>query len=276
MSRLRVVTWNAEGMFVEGTKTRRATPHKALSVLKRLNADIVVIPEFGVINKLEERVSVAIRALGYTVNLMPYDDPRAPGLGLAVLSRLPVEATHIHQLGKAGRKFFEVVCRDDDNRRLHIVGVHLDDRTESLRMEQVATVVEVINQHSIDRVVALGDFNAMHENAWFARFARSRTAGVGTKLVRHPLIVSMAERVQEMAAGTTVEYLLAHTSLHDLDTGRKRTISAKQAGLEWMPAVRLAKIDWMFGSKHFSTVDYRVLNDVGSDHRPVIATLDYA
>ena len=88
--RLRVVTWNAEGMFVEGTKTRRATPHDALRVLRRLNADIIVIPEFGRLDGLRDEIHTAMASLGYEVVSTPYHDSNAPGLGLVVLSRLPV------------------------------------------------------------------------------------------------------------------------------------------------------------------------------------------
>lgn len=78
-----------------------------------------------------------------------------------------------------------------------------------------------------------------------------------------------------MAMGTTIAYLLKETTLHDLDTKNRRTISGKQRGLEWIPAVRLAKIDWIFGSKQFRTLSYRIMRDVGSDHRPVLAKIQY-
>lgn len=274
-AKLRVVTWNAEGMFVENTKTRRATPHDGLGVLRRLNADIVVIPEFGVIEALHDEVELTLRALGYEVSIMPYDDARAPGLGMAILSRLPLHAQRVHSLGDGGRNFCEVLCRDSNGAPIRVFGVHLDDRAESIRLTQLPAIVDEVNKHLDERVLVLGDFNAMHEKAWFARFARSSAAQVGTVVLRDKLMVSMAERVREMAIGTTVKYILEHTNLHDLDTHRKRTISAKQAGLEWAPSVRLAKIDWIFGSKHFTTHKYTVLGDVGSDHRPVIAELTY-
>ena len=65
MTRLRVATWNAEGMFVEGTKTRRATSHDAITALRRLNADIVFVPEFGDMSRLNQPTITAIRSLGY-------------------------------------------------------------------------------------------------------------------------------------------------------------------------------------------------------------------
>jgi endonuclease/exonuclease/phosphatase family metal-dependent hydrolase len=79
-----------------------------------------------------------------------------------------------------------------------------------------------------------------------------------------------------MAVGTTVSYLLAHTDLCDLDPRLQRTISAKQADLSWAPKTRLAKIDWIFGPRHWKVQRYHIDKDAGSDHRPVIADVIYA
>jgi len=273
MSRLRVVTWNAEGMFVEGTKTRRATPHTALETLKKMNADIVVVPEFGRLSDMKEEVETTMRALGYDVVTLAYDEPRTPGLGFAVLSRLPIRQTMVHPLKGSRRQLVEVVCHDETGCDIHVFGVHLDDRSERGRLNEIAAIADIINANPATCVLLLGDFNAMHQDSWFARMARSRLAHGVSKRVSPALLRSVAERVQEMAIGTTVAYLLDHTRLHDLDPGRKRTVSGKQAGLEWMPSWRLAKIDWMFASHHISATRYHVMSDVGSDHRPIVADI---
>lgn len=275
MSSLRVATWNAEGMFVEGTKTRRATPHDGISALKLLDADIVVIPEFGRLAELRPETRTAIEALGYEITTMMYDEPRTPGLGFAILSRLPVVRATPHTLADSRRQLLEVVCCDADGLRLHIFGAHFDDRSEAGRMNEVRGVGEILSHREGERVLLLGDFNAMYKDAVFAKLARSRAAHMFSRRVRHHLMKSMAQRVHEMAIGTTIEYLLMHTLLHDLDPGHKRTISGKQSGLEWVPSWRLAKIDWIFGSHHFHTQRYRVFADAGSDHRPVCADITY-
>lgn len=275
MPALRVATWNAEGMFVAGTKTRRAGPHDAVTVLRQLEADIVVIPEFGRLSDLTPETEAAIRRLGYELITLAYDEPRSPGLGFAIASRLPVQRTYVHSLSGSARQALEIVCVDSQGKELHVIGVHLDDRSEAGRMNEMRSLAEVIDRLLRERVIVMGDFNAMHRDAWFAKLARSRAGRIATVSVLHTLTRSMAERVREMAIGSTIEYLLQKTHLHDTDTGRQRTISAKQAGLEWAPAVRLAKIDWIFASSQFHTKHYRVLRDVGSDHRPVVATLEY-
>lgn len=276
MSKLTVVTWNAEGMFVDGTKTRRGTPHDAIATLRALDADVVVVPEFGRITDLQEAHVAAIEALGYEITLIAYDEPRAPGLGFAILSRFPILETRVHELPGSRRQLIEIQYKDTEGARIRVLGVHLDDRSEEGRLTEIATICTIVSAEAEMPTLLLGDFNAMHHNSWFARIARSQPAHGISRRVRHKLMRSMADRVHEMALGTTVEYVLSHTTLHDLDPGRKRTISGKQAGLEWLPAWRLAKIDWIFGTKHFKTIHYRVLRDSGSDHRPVRAELEYS
>lgn len=275
MSRLTIVTWNAEGMFVDGTKTHRGTPHDAITTLCKLDADIVVVPEFGRIAGLEDAHIAAIESLGYEIVLNAYDEPRTPGLGFAILSRFPILETCVHELPGSRRQLIELRYKDAQGARIRVLGVHLDDRSEEGRLTEITTVCDIVNAEVEMPTVLLGDFNAMHHDSWFARIARSQPAHGFSRQVRHKLLRSMADRVHEMALGTTVDYVVSHTALHDLDPGRQRTISGKQAGLEWLPAWRLAKIDWIFGSRQFKTIRYRVLRDSGSDHRPVRAELEY-
>ena len=275
MTKLRVVTWNAEGMFVEGSKTRRALPHDALAVLRKLKADFVVVPEFGNIATAHEEILLAIRSLGYEISLAAYDDERSPGVGMAILSRLPVTSALRHALPETGRPYIELHARDEAGEQIRVIGVHLDDRAEDTRLKQIVAVISSVNGDISAPTLVMGDFNAMHEKSLFARVARSSIAGRLASLVRHEQLRSVAGRVHEMGYGTTINTMLNDTKLRDLDTKHRRTISAKQAGLEWAPALRLAKIDWIFGSKQFKVIGYRVLRDVGSDHRPVVADLQY-
>lgn len=270
MSTLRVATWNAEGMFVDGTKTRRAGSHEALRALRKLDADIVFVPEFGYLSKLKESVITTIKSLGYELVLIPYDDTRIPDLGLAVMARLPIAKKTSHSLPVTGRAIVELTCRVENEKYVRVIGVHLDDREEAIRLEQVKKVVEVVNAGT-GPTILMGDFNAMHRSTPFARMTRTRAAGAVATYIPHEQISSVAKRVHEMAAGTTIEYLLQYTALHNLDPSMAPTISAKQRGMEWAPSVRLAKIDWIFGSADIHTLSHHVKKDVGSDHRQVVA-----
>ena len=99
MKRLRIVTWNAEGMFVESTRTRRATPHDAIATLKQLDADVVVIPEFGLRGGLSESIRNTIGSLGYQLVEAPYEDKTTEpyDIEMAVLSRFPITSTTLHR-----------------------------------------------------------------------------------------------------------------------------------------------------------------------------------
>lgn len=276
MHRLRVVTWNAEGMFVRGTKTRRAGPHDAIKVLKQLEADIIVVPEFGRLEGLEERIRNAIGSLGYQLIEVAYDDQsmtERDATAMAVLSRFPVSLVKLHKFG--GVRNAVEIRATTGGRELRVYGVHLDDKTEATRLSQVEDLAASIAKDPHVPTLALGDFNAMRRSSGFARLSRSRLARGMSQRVPHQQLKAIAIRLNQMALGTTIEYIEKHTHLRSLDPGHKLTISGRQAGLEWVPALRLAKIDWIFGSKQFHILKYRVHRDVGSDHRPVVADIEF-
>lgn len=279
MQAIRVATWNAEGMFVEGAMTRRASPHDAIATLKLLDADIVAIPEFGVNDKLAEPIRVAIGSLGYQLVEAPYDDPTMPDhvpkqYEMALLSRLPLRSHTLHHFDNSGRVFIEAHLEMPNGKsNLRVFAVHLDDKSENLRLQQIDQLLGLLAKSHVGETILMGDFNAMSGRVLIAKTLRSRSAGFVGKNLPTKQLRSMSERVNQMAIGTTIARLKAGSKLHDLDNGHHYTISAKQMGIEWIPALRLAKIDWIFGSNNIHTNSYKVLPDVGSDHRPVLATL---
>ncbi|MBC7764717.1 endonuclease/exonuclease/phosphatase family protein [Microbacteriaceae bacterium] len=273
MPEIRVVSWNAEGMFVEGTKTRRAKPTDAISVLKQLNADIVVIPEFGRKDGIAPQTIEAIAGLSYEYAISDYNDERMPALSFAILSKLPIVSQHTFGLAGSARQALQVECRLSDGQLISVIGVHLDDRSESMRKQQITSVVEAVRRVKGQPILVMGDFNAMSVDSRFAQFARSLPVRMLTKLILHKQLHSVVERVSEMALGTTINHLLHQTALQNLDPKLQRTISAKQAGMEWMPSWRIGKIDWIFGTVPIKVRSYAVMRDVGSDHRPVVADI---
>ncbi|MFZ1258250.1 MAG: endonuclease/exonuclease/phosphatase family protein [Candidatus Saccharimonas sp.] len=275
MNRLTIATWNAEGMFVSGTKTRRGTPHDAVAVVARINADIVVIPEFGLYQRLLPEIEQLLKAQGYYISLMPYKDKRAPGFSLAVLSRLPIRRVHTHTLTEGSDNALELYCDTQVGQLLRVIAVHLDFESEARRLKQVKVLAQIISIDKYTPTLVLGDMNAMHKEDRFARLMRHDVVRRLAKYVPHHQLASILGMVQQMAQGTTIEALVDTQSLMNLDPRHTPTISAKQRNFEWMPHVALAKIDWIFGTKQFRTLSYQVLPDVGSDHRPVVAALEY-
>lgn len=275
MNKLRVATWNAEGMFVEGSKTRRGTPHDAVAVIKKLRADIISIPEFGMFATLTDEIRTTLQALGYEIVETSYKDAYHNEYGMALLSRLPIVHTQTVRFADH-RNAIEAKVLDSQSNIIKVLAVHLDDSSERNRLEEIADIAKHLESSGNLPTLLMGDFNAMAMHSNFARLARSAMARSVARRLPHPILKDMALRVNEMALGSTIQYLQDHSYLHDLDPGHKRTISARQRATDWLPHLKLAKIDWIFGSKHFRTHSYRVLPDVGSDHRPVIAELDYS
>lgn len=279
MQTIRVATWNAEGMFVEGAMTRRASPHDAIATLKLLDADIVAVPEFGIHEKLAEPIRVAIGSLGYQLVEAPYDDPTMPDhvpkqYEMALLSRLPLRSHTLHHFDNSGRVFIEALVEMPKGKsNVKVFAVHLDDKSETLRLEQIEQLLELIAKPHVGETILMGDFNAMSGRSLIAKTLRTKPADFVGKNLPTKQLRSMSERFNQMAIGTTIARMRVSSGLHDLDTGHHYTISAKQMGIEWAPALRLAKIDWMFGSDNIHTSSYKVLPDVGSDHRPVVAVL---
>jgi endonuclease/exonuclease/phosphatase family metal-dependent hydrolase len=105
-------------MFVEGSMTRRASPDDALAVLREVGADIVVVPEFGVFERMSEKTSSAIAALGYTMEQFVYGDERGHGTGLAILSRLPIESRQRIAMNEFKGAPEVVVAREHQNIRI--------------------------------------------------------------------------------------------------------------------------------------------------------------
>jgi endonuclease/exonuclease/phosphatase family metal-dependent hydrolase len=261
-------------MFGLGTKTRRAAPKDALAVVARLNADIAVIPEFAKSNLIDQSTIDSLAVLGYQCVLFGYEDPRAPDLQLAVLTKYPVVHKRSIPMNGSTRKAGHLRLQLDDKKELSLYAIHLDDRLESIRLLQVESLVSQVRSDITPCILAMGDFNAMDGSSLFARFARSWMVRFVSQYVPNGQLYTIVSRVVGMATGTTIDVFKKGTKLKDLDPGLQRTISAKQAGIEWMPSVRLAKIDWLFGRGVEHVIHYRVLEDVGSDHRPIEAEIE--
>lgn len=246
-------------------------PEQAIETLTKLNPDIAIIPEFGDYERIDPEVMQGLGKIGYDATLTDYID--GTGMSMALLSRLPVLSKQETRF--AGQRSMPVVhVRDNCGDELRVVGIHFDDVREETRLRQAADLVEFLAGSSVPTVVA-GDFNAMDSRTWFARLCRTRLVeSIGSNDPERK-ICYLAQRLGEMALGTTVDFLCENTSLKNCDPFQTQpTISAKQRGFEWLPAWRLAKIDWSFCSPALHPSDYQVHPDAGSDHRPITFTID--
>lgn len=268
---MRVATWNAEGMFSEGHGTIRANAADAIRTLRALDASVVVIPEFAIQSRLLPETKKAIRNMGYTLSLAEYIDERATGLLFAVLTKTAPSAVKLNRF-KDSERFALSVTVEHNNKMYNIIGVHLDDRSEDRRIIEVDSLNKMIvaSEHPI---VLMGDFNAMDGDSIRARLLRSWIAGLAARFTPSRDGLSIGQRLVGMADGRTIRSIL-HTKEVRNVSGSSSTISAKQRGLELLPATPLVKIDWIFASSDISAQDVKVWSDVGSDHRPIVAELN--
>lgn len=282
MNRIVVATWNAEGMFTPpfspppgalypAEQTRRATPENAVQAIAEIGADVVVIPEFGQFGALTEATRTALGALGYTILEVPYDDHCEPAIMMGILSRLPIRREEMIRLGDR-RNAGGMVCVLPGGGLVRIAGVHLDDNHEEWRLQQAESLVGWVDAARDVPTLIMGDFNAMDDASISARVVRAIPVSASAKAVERPSVLA---RLSGMATGGTIRYMRETSGLNNLDPRRRHTISPKRRGLEWAPAIRLVKIDWMFGSPSFVADSYRVWRDVGSDHRPIRAELRF-
>lgn len=277
------MTWNAEGMFApaqyrtdedaqyKSRRTRRASTEDALAVVSRLDADIITIPEFGVSGELPASARNRLTEMGYQLFEFPYNDEYKPPIGMVIITRLPVVSHVAYRLGE--RRSVGSVVVQAGKTQLRVIAVHLDDKKESTRMKEAEDLVRIANDSSMP-ILMMGDFNAMRSDDWFAKLVRSMMFKMLWRYMPQSHIRYVLERLSEMGKGEVIRYIQEGSRLHDLDPWLLRTITAKQHGLEWVPAIRLAKIDWLFASSEVSVDEYMVADDVGSDHRPVIASIN--
>lgn len=275
MTRVALVTWNAEGMFTLASMTRRGTPESALGVLDELDADIVVIPEFGCVDPIDTKIETELIKRGYSIAGFAsyYDDRTVSGYGIAVLSRVQIVRSETFPIGDGERRAVASIVVLPDGQEMCVVGVHLDDRSEAVRLRQAERVIRYIETCGVERVLVAGDFNAMDARSLFARLVRLLPTKILDVCVRGRMR-SIVRRARDMAIGTTIDRFNTLSTVRNLDPGHARTVSARQRHLEKLPAWRLAKIDWIFGSPNLHVREYKVWRDIGSDHRPVRVTLE--
>lgn len=86
--------------------------------------------------------------------------------GLAILSRLPIEETFVHQLpeGAEPRVALEVIVKSPEwPGRFSFVSIHNDWKTESIRVTQVAALQKALKDRT-HPVILAGDFNAVSKS----------------------------------------------------------------------------------------------------------------
>lgn len=274
---IKVASWNVEGRLHGYQKQGRGTAAHILQEIARLDADVLVLPEFYM-DSLPESVADALAKQGYTITETGYGDvgrselerQRWGEMHISIVSRLPVSDAQV--IRPAGLRNL-VLCQVTDPRtgqKLRVVAVHLEDRTEAMRVAQANELAEIVRRSSMPTVL-LGDFNATwHEGR--AKWLTAAPARSLAKRIPHGELRSMAVRAAEMARGEALA-ILARAGLRDADPRHRPTATPKLRFTPYLPSVRLLQIDHMLVPSGIRVSGFTVHADGGSDHRAISAVL---
>lgn len=272
---MKIAAWNTEDRLTARAHSNRGTPEHILEEMRKLDADILVLPE--AYSKMPDAgVDNYLQDLGYIWCDARYEERTRPGenidtndLHLRVLSRLPFAATEQLRWNDE-RNMVSVVVRDPDTKLfLRVIAVHLDDRTEKSRLAQIDEAIAYINSSDLPTVM-MGDFNAMHTST-LAKVLSSRFCRWLAKYTPSFQFRMVTTRLTEMALGNTLTRLENETSLRDIDKKHQPTATPKMHATEWMPSIRLAQIDHIFVTPNIVATSFKVSKDGGSDHRAISA-----
>ncbi len=168
---MRIVTYNIQ--YWTGMD-RTQDPERTLAAIREMNPDIIALQEvvhpFAEVGgrPILERVA---QALGgeyvfgqiWAPGELPHlDQP----MGLALVSRFPILAHANHKLSHTGpthpRRLLEMRVLLPGDRELTLYVTHLEWRTESVREEQVRSLLQWTTRDRGRPHLLLGDFNSVH------------------------------------------------------------------------------------------------------------------
>lgn len=274
----KIASWNVEGRLTNNDISSRSTPDKIVAAIKKLDADILILPEAHnnlSLNNLKVRTK--LEAMGYKLHSVIYDDklPSRPddfykSLSLMMLSKLPIEKFETIRLADYRNAILAIIKDPETNKKIRIIGLHLDDRSEETRINQVKDLSTIINS-SKNPTIIMGDLNAMHgDDFWPAKILRNKFIRVMT----HFMFKNLSLRATEMARGEALKLLQSSTNLTDADSKHQPTTTPKIRGYEYMPSIRLMQIDHIFASPEIKISNFQISPDGGADHRAISALID--
>lgn len=272
---LTVAAWNV----AEGLGHTDRSPEIVESI-KELDADVVALSDaYWDGNPLHEvndpdQAETAKESLtkeGYESFAVRYDRPgHFPGRHLLLLSRV---SGGFDTVPAADSIAACITVPLEDDMALQVAGVHLDDQSEHVRVEQVKDLAS--NLETISKpTVLMGDFNAMNGLHYRARLLRSFAGRSAARLSpdlepRNDFEKthgrpSKIERLVDMANGQTMKVLF-DSLLRDADVRSQATIPDKQP----LFALDHIMISPAVAVKSFTRHDKTGL----SDHRPISARI---
>lgn len=272
-----IAAWNIEGRLGYITRRGRGSPERIVEALLALDADVIFLPEaFGV--RTANGVNERLRSAGYKWHDAQYHDAGKPPQPAddnphsRFLYRIPL-VRHTEVRYANIRTLQTIVVRDPATvAEVRVMGIHLDDRSEKLRLAQVEDVAEHVMLEQYPTVL-MGDFNAMYRSG-VARWLASGSFRWAVGLVIVPKLRSILSRLSDMASGTTLERLCATARLQEADVAHQPTMTLKTRGFLWLPSIRVVQLDHILHSRTVHLSNFVIAQDGGSDHRAIVAKIE--
>lgn len=271
---IKVATWNAEGRLGPIASSGRGSPEHIVQEILRINADILFVAD-AFNQPVDHRIDVALERTGYRWFDIQYDDEDARAdhqPSSRFLTKLDVIDHAATRYGDV-RSLQRLLVRDDRTGELiRFIGVHLDDRSDSLRQRQVDAMFLDIDQCDIP-VVLLGDFNAAHSDQLTARVLNKRIVQAVLRVIPSSLVRSLGRRLGEMCSGIIMQLFIERSDLVEVDQRRRSTMTLKTLGLLFLPSIPVIQLDHIFISTRLGHSGVVIEKDGGSDHRAISTML---
>lgn len=267
---LTVAALNCNEAFSDPRRSRQMEEN-----IKRLDADIVVLPEAHREQGVQGIESDFADQLGYHHRTEEYADeyPRAEQdknfrQYITVLSRH--EFVHSERLRLVTRNAIGVTVRDpDDGKTVSVAGLHGDDRWEWAPARQFGALRTKPRYE-----ILAGDFNSPHRNTRTARLLRSAPMRRLAEWRDDPdsPYIGKLKRLSYMAEGGAFQ-LLEEAGYRDADPRHRGTLLVAKTGMRFA----IAQLDHLlYQPKEVRVSDFRRYKLSGTDHCAIAATFSPA
>ncbi len=268
---LRVATWNiahgrgaGDSNWEQGGDEKRNRVDQISEQIRAFDADVVILNEVDFSATWsggnDQARQIALKA-GYPfcIKQANLDFGFLYGrwyFGNVILSRFPVSDAKVVPLKPlneweswlvGNKRGLSCIVELPGNRKISVVGLHLESRGEAIRVKQIDDVARHLGQLPSPIIVA-GDLNTTPSN-----FPNSRSDGDGInafdKLIRQTQFSYKPDDIEDSADSTSA--LMTYSTLDPKSI-----------------------IDWVLFSHELKLNDQQTINTQLSDHRPVIATIE--
>lgn len=258
------------------------TGKEYLELIQNLKPDVALFTEAYKAGT-EQALAPVIRRLksaGYTVFHGPYDeqDGRKDKHGILLAARTPLLSADKPRLTRIGEhNIVECWLKFKNNQSIHLLGMHLNDRSEAKRQAELDDLLQLIDTNT--PTILTGDMNTIHkEDAKGKTFRMAKRVHLLVRLKLHPITHptgqpmpnnrgrrgSVLYRLHEMASGKTIKRL-EENGLTDVDSMHQPTYPAHDP---------FAQLDHTLISHHFTVSSFRRLPQGSSDHRGIVVELN--